>query len=144
MDSRAWKTVGEREEEQERMNRMWGMGDGLGEERRMEWIAGTGRRKMESQQNVSCWEEVSSPISERTCCVPITFIPYKILPKRPCRELWWNDHAGFSQERCEKTTKETVNWRKSVLIKMSVSLVRRMKKDFQKKTRSVSHHGIKA
>lgn len=41
MDSRAWKTVGEREDEQERMNRMLGIGDGLGDDKRMEWIVGT-------------------------------------------------------------------------------------------------------
>jgi hypothetical protein len=36
-----WKTVGEREEEHERINLIFGMGEGRGEESRIEWIVGT-------------------------------------------------------------------------------------------------------
>ena len=55
-----WKTVGERDDEQERMNLIGGMGEGRGEERRIEWMVGTAVYQLQcsvvkSLQNV--WAE---------------------------------------------------------------------------------------
>ena len=43
MSSSLWKTVGESEDEQDRMNLMLGKGFGRGEESKIEWIVGTMR-----------------------------------------------------------------------------------------------------
>jgi len=45
VSSRRWNTVGESDEEQDRMNRILGSGLGKGEDKRIEWIVGTIRSK---------------------------------------------------------------------------------------------------